>query len=62
MNQFQTQTIETALQLRWLRAKRHLRSCSVSPRALREANRAASAPTRASLCRCSGGRIVALAA
>ena len=51
----QPQTIETAVQLRWLRAKRHLRSVAASPRAERDAARvlarAASAPSRASLCR-----------
>jgi hypothetical protein len=33
------------LQLRWLRLKRHLRSCSESTRALRDAARAMSSPT-----------------
>ena len=32
------------LQLRWLRLKRHLRSCSESTRALRDAARAISSP------------------
>ena len=34
------QTDTTTLQLRWLRLKRHLRSTSVSARALRDAARA----------------------
>ena len=63
MTQLQTQTIETALQLRWLRAKRHLRSMGTSPRANRDAARAAaSATTRASLCRRSARGCRALAA
>lgn len=50
------------LQLRWLRLKRHLRSCSDSTRALRDAARAmsaaadvTSAPARRSLCHLAYG-------
>ena len=54
----------TALQLRWLRLKRHLRSTSTSARALRDAARAMSGEptpvrTRRSLC---SGRPARLAA
>jgi hypothetical protein len=35
------------LQKQWLRTKRHLRSVSTSPRALRDADRALAAATRA---------------
>ena len=48
-----------ALQLRWLRLKRHLRSTSTSARALRDAARALEgAPVRRRLC----GRAARLAA
>jgi hypothetical protein len=59
---------KSALQLRWLRMKRHLRSCNESTRALRDAAKALSAPTpalfethplREHLCRCSRVRPVA---
>jgi hypothetical protein len=38
---------KTPLQLRWLRVKRHLRSCNESTRALRDAARVLSVPTPA---------------
>lgn len=51
-----------ALQLRWLRLKRHLRSCNESTRALRDAARAQSVPPvpfQDSLCRSSAVRSLA---
>jgi hypothetical protein len=42
-----TDAKKTALQLRWLRMKRHLRSCNESTRALRDAAKALSVPTPA---------------
>ncbi len=52
-----------ALQLRWLRLKRHLRSCNDSTRALRDAARAQSmitpAPLQEPLCRRSDPRSLA---
>ncbi len=59
---------KTDLQLRWLRLRRHLRSCSDSTRALRDAARVlseptpalfASAPSRDRLCRRSIDRLAA---
>lgn len=56
------------LERRWLRLKRHLRSCNVSARALRDAARAMQAadlaplpcaPERSSLCRRSATRLAA---
>jgi hypothetical protein len=53
------------LHLRWLRAKRHLRSCSASARARRDAARAISnptpiaAPARGWLCRSAADRLAA---
>jgi hypothetical protein len=53
------------LHLRWLRAKRHLRSCSASARALGDAARAVSSPTslaapaRGWLCRSAACRLAA---
>jgi hypothetical protein len=53
------------MHLRWLRAKRHLRSCSARARALRDAARALSAPTlpaapaRGRLCRDASCRLAA---
>lgn len=53
-----------ALQLRWLRLKRHLRSCNESTRALRDAARAQSVSTPALLQErlCRRSRVTALAA
>ncbi|HXJ35999.1 MAG TPA: hypothetical protein VMS22_18355 [Candidatus Eisenbacteria bacterium] len=66
------QTPKTELQLRWLRLRRHLRSCNTSARALRDASRALSAtsetdvgivlPARSRLCRGSGAPAGLLAA
>jgi hypothetical protein len=66
------QTNTTDLQLRWLRLRRHLRSCNTSARALRDASRALLAssggsvgivlPARSRLCRGTGAPTVLLAA
>jgi hypothetical protein len=68
MNTADTAKKNAALQLRWLRLKRHLRSCNESTRALRDAARAQSAapaasfethPVQEHLCRSSRGRSLA---
>jgi hypothetical protein len=55
MNTADTKKSTAPLQLRWLRLKRHLRSCNDSTRALRDAARAQSvstpAPLQERLCR-----------
>jgi hypothetical protein len=67
MQQLTTKPL-TELERRWLRLKRHLRSCNQSARALRDAARAMQAaapippfpvPERSSLCRRSAIRLAA---
>jgi hypothetical protein len=68
MNTTDSKKTPAPLQLRWLRLKRHLRSCNESTRALRDAARAQSAaplsvfethPIREHLCRSSHARPLA---